>query len=149
MRWKLGISSLVAAVVVAAPLAAQFGHPLKGTWSGDWGPNESNRNRILLEFDWVGCAENNCRIVGTLNPGPDAAPLRNITLTPPDPFPGVVANADKPWTLRFEADVKDEKGNVVRVTVDGKLDNLGAYRRRIHGNWTQGTVKGTFLAIRN
>ena len=28
---------------VAAPAPAQYGHPLKGSWSGDWSPTTTGR----------------------------------------------------------------------------------------------------------
>src|SRR5438552_12843716 len=41
-RWRVGgqASALLIALAVALPAAAQFGHPLKGTWSGDWGTSK-------------------------------------------------------------------------------------------------------------
>ena len=32
---------------------AQFGHPLKGQWSGEWGPKD-NPKRLLLDLHWDG-----------------------------------------------------------------------------------------------
>ena len=46
---------------------AQFGHPLKGQWSGEWGPKDKP-NRLLLDLDWDGK-----EITGVINPGPNAA----------------------------------------------------------------------------
>ena len=40
--------------------------------------------------------------------------------------------------LHFEATVKDESGNPVRVVVDGLMENIGAYKRFIHGTFQQG-----------
>ena len=43
MRVRLfGLVMVLAYVAVAATASAQFGHPLKGTWSGDWGVNADN-----------------------------------------------------------------------------------------------------------
>ena len=36
-------AALVAALVITVPASAQFGHPLKGTWSGDWDTGKENR----------------------------------------------------------------------------------------------------------
>ena len=49
-----GARFLVVSIVVglmAAPALAQFGHPLKGSWSGDWGTDKQNRTRILLDVN--------------------------------------------------------------------------------------------------
>jgi hypothetical protein len=32
------------------------GHPLKGVWLGDWGPNKTTRNSVVIEIDWDGKA---------------------------------------------------------------------------------------------
>jgi hypothetical protein len=135
---------LVVCFALAVPVFAQYGFPLKGSWSGDWGTSVSNRERVLLDFDWVDCPDN-CRVVGTLNPGPDSAPLTNIAVS----FPETVANADDPWIIHFEANTKDASGATVRVIVDGRMDNLGAFKRRITGAWQQGNRKGEFHVIRN
>ena len=135
------ILSLLVCVALAVPLFAQNGFPLKGTWSGDWGPSKSERNRLLLEFDWDGKT-----ISGTLNPGPDAAKIVNARLTPPA---GGIANAGKGWAVHFEADTKNAAGQTVRVVVDGTLENLGAFKKFITGVWIEGNTKGYFEVIRN
>jgi hypothetical protein len=106
-----------------AAASAQFGHPLKGSWSGDWGTSPQARNRVLLDLQWDGKA-----ITGTINPGPDAVPIQRATVNVSD------------WTLRLEA-----PGYVI----EGKLENLGAYARFITGTWTQNGVKGDFKVTRN
>jgi hypothetical protein len=112
--------------------AAQYGHPLKGSWSGDWGVTKESRNRLLLEFNWDGKA-----ITGTINPGPNAVPLRAATLDP------------STWTLHAEAEGKDASGRALRYVIDGRLENLGAYNRVLSGTWTQGAQKGDFRLVRN
>ena len=52
----LRATALMVALTAAIPASAQFGHPLKGTWSGDWGNSNSNRSRLLLELNWDGDA---------------------------------------------------------------------------------------------
>lgn len=110
----------------------QFGHPLKGTWSGDWGAGKDKRTRILLHLEWDGKA-----ITGVINPGPTGVPLQKATLDPSN------------WTVRFEAEGKDSSGTTVRYVIDGTLQNIGAYQRFITGTWSQGSMKGDFKVIRN
>ena len=112
--------------------AAQYGHPLKGSWSGDWGPAKDARNRLLLELNWDGTS-----ITGTINPGPNAVPLQKASLDPSN------------WTVRFEAEARDRSGQMIRYLVEGRLENLGAYNRVMAGSWTQGGVKGDFRVVRN
>ena len=123
---------LIVAVAVALPAAAQFGHPLKGSWSGDWGPSKDNRTRILLDINWDGKA-----LTGVMNPGPNAVPMQKATLDP------------STWGMHFEAERKDGSGQAVRYVIDGKLENIGAYQRFITGTWTEGTRKGDFKVVRN
>jgi hypothetical protein len=119
-------------VTTALTASAQFGHPLKGTWSGEWGPSRDKRVHIVLELNWDGKA-----ITGNINPGPNAAPIQKATLDP-----------DK-WIVHLEADGKDASGKSVRYLVDGKLENIGAYARVLSGTWSEGGTKGDFKVTRN
>jgi len=126
------ILAVTLGLCVGVTVYAQFGHPLKGTWSGDWGPNKDNRSHILLELNWDGKA-----VTGTINPGPDAVPLQKATLDPSN------------WGVHFEADGKDGKGGTVHYVIDGKLENIGSHYRVMSGTWTQGNTKGDFRLTRN
>jgi len=132
---------LLGCVLLVAPAFAQMGHPLKGSWSGDWWLKKGEENRVLLDFDWDGKT-----LKGMLNPGTDNATLQKLTLEPPS---GGVAKAMDPWSLHFEADVKDTSGRMVHHVVDGKLQNIGAYRKFITGTWMAGTQRGEFKVVRN
>ena len=118
--------------LIAAPASAQFGHPLKGSWSGDWGPTKENRTRILVEMNWDGKA-----ISGVINPGQNGVPLQKATLD------------SSTWSVHLEAEGKDATGKAVRYVIDGKLENIGAYQRFITGTWTEGVKKGDFKIVRN
>jgi len=126
------LASVLAALLVAVPALAQFGHPLKGTWSGDWGPTKENRTHVVLELNWDGKA-----ITGNINPGPKAAPITKAELNPDT------------WGVHLEGDGKGASGAVVHYVIDGKLENIGAYQRVISGTWTEGGKKGDFKVIRN
>jgi hypothetical protein len=113
---------------------AQFGHPLDGQWSGQWGPKEKP-NRLLLNLDWDGKT-----ITGVINPGPSAAIVKRVTLDYSD---------SSSWAVKLEAEGKDASGKAVPIVVDGRLENIGAYRRILRGTWTQGNQKGEFVVTRN
>ena len=42
-----------------------------------------------------------------------------------------------------------EVGGDMWCSIDGKLENIGAYQRVISGTWLQGPTKGDFKVIRN
>lgn len=120
------------AVALAAAATAQEGHPLSGTWSGEWTRGPEARSRITLVMNWDGKA-----ITGTINPGPDAADLSRVTV-----------DYDK-WTVRIEAERKDASGKPVRIVAEGTLDDLGSWHRTLTGAWTEGGGKGTFKLMRD
>ena len=119
-------------LLLIIPAFAQEGHPLTGTWHGDWGPTPTHRNDVTLVLDWDGK-----NISGLINPGPDSIKLSNATLDPSN------------WTVHFEADVKDHNGNPVHFVVDGKIQNLTSIRRTIAGTWNHGNVQGDFKITRD
>src|SRR5262247_3863677 len=97
------VLAILIVLVVAPPASAQFGHPLKGTWSGDWGPSKDKQTHVVLEFNWDGKT-----ITGNINPGPRAVPFQKAELDP--------AN----WMVHIEAQAKDGSGAAVRYVIDGK-----------------------------
>ena len=124
--------AFVFALFVALPASAQFGHPLKGTWSGEWGATKDKQTHVVLEFNWDGKA-----ITGNINPGPNAVPFEKAELDPSN------------WMVHIEGRGKDVSGAAVRYVIDGKLENIGAYQRVLSGTWVQGNEKGTFRVVRN
>lgn len=133
MRMKMfRVAIVVAGLCIASAASAQFGHPLKGTWSGDWGPAKDKQTHVVLDLNWDGKA-----ITGRINPGPTEVPLRIATMDPAT------------WTVHLEADARDASGGTVRYVIDGKLENIGVYQRFITGTWSQGAVKGNFKVVRN
>jgi len=125
------VLSVLACIATASTALAQFGHPLKGSWSGDV-VNGAARSHVLLDLDW-----NGKNITGTINPGQNGAALTTARLDPAT------------WTVHFEGDGKDARGAAVHYVIDGKIENLGAAQRFITGTWQQGSQKGTFKLTRN
>jgi hypothetical protein len=130
----LPMLALLMALALPSTLGAQFGHPMKGQWSGEWGP-KNNPNRLLLNLDWDGK-----EITGIINPGPNAATVKSVTFDYTDPTA---------WGVKITAEGKDASGKPVAITVDGKLENLGAYTKLFHGTWNQGGQKADFTVTRN
>jgi hypothetical protein len=111
---------------------AQEGHPLIGTWSGEWGPSPALRSPVLIVLEW-----NNTTLSGVINPGEkDEATINVGTLD------------STKWMLHLEADSKDASGKPVKIVADGKLENIGSHNRTLTGTWTRGTIKGNFKLTR-
>lgn len=118
--------------LAAASVIAQQGHPLTGTWSGDWGPSATQRTQVTFVLNWDGK-----NVTGIMNPGPDSIPLASVYLD--------VTN----WSVRIEADAKDKAGKAIHISADGRLEDLGSYHRTIRGSWHQGSVNGDFRLTRD
>ena len=127
VRTFLGLAFLA----VAASLFAQEGHPLVGTWHGNWGPTATDRSDMTLVMDWDGKV-----ISGIVNPGFDSLQLQNAKLNPKD------------WTVHFEVDRKEAVGTV-HCMADGKIDKLGSDRRTLTGTFVCGATKGDFKLTRD
>ncbi len=123
---------LLACLGAAVAGLAQQGHPLTGTWSGDWGPSLTERHRVTVVMDWDGK-----NVTGLIDPGPDSIPLLSVYLD--------VTN----WDVRIEADGKDAAGKPAHIAAEGRLEDIGSYRRTIRGTWRQGAVSGDFRLTRD
>jgi hypothetical protein len=110
---------------------AQEGHPLKGSWLGEWAGNTVHGDNILLILDWDGKA-----ITGMINPGTDNIPLGRASLDP------------NGWVVKLEAEGKDKDGSAVHYVIDGKIENLELPNRSINGTWSSNKGRGTFTASR-
>jgi hypothetical protein len=126
----------LATILVAIPPAAiaQYGHPLKGSWSGERTTGRQ-QTRLLINLDWDGK-----EVTGIINPGPNAATVKKVNYDTADPTA---------WIVRIEAERKDNSGKVIPVMIEGKLENIGSYRRFITGTWTEGGTKSQFKVTRN
>jgi hypothetical protein len=125
-------AALAVFCLMAVSAFGQEGHPLTGTWHGEWSPASGQHARIVMYMKW-----DSKNVVGSINPGPKSIPLTVATL-----------DAEK-WTVHFEGATKDQAGNPVHISADGKLDNIGSYNRTITGTWMQGGAKGDFKLTRD
>jgi hypothetical protein len=119
---------VLAGLILAAAALAQQGHPLTGTWSGDWGASPTQRTQVTFVLNWDGK-----NVTGIINPGPDSIPISSV-------FVDVTK-----WTVRIEADTKDK----VHISAEGRLEDIGSYHRTIKGAWHQGPVNGDFRLTRD
>lgn len=126
--------ALAVMLTVAALPTAQEGHPLAGTWYGEYEVSKQKRDLTVI-MTWDGK-----QTTGTMNPGATATPITSAALdiTPGKPAPdGRDSTEGIPPTFK----VRFESGG---MTFEGTLQNPVAGNRRIVGTWTRGAERGTF-----
>jgi hypothetical protein len=100
---------------------AQEGHPIKGSWIGEWEGNTLG-DSLLMVMNWDGKA-----ITGIINPGTDNLEIKSASLNPED------------WSVHIEAG--DYK-------LDGKFARLELPNRSISGTWSGAGKNGSFEIVR-
>ncbi len=113
------------------PAPVQEGHPLSGTWGGEWRPDGGERTRVTLVMTWDGKT-----IAGLVNPGPNAIPLTAVVVDWGD------------WTVRLEGQRTDPGGKTLTMAAEGRLEDIGSYQRKIVGTWTQDGSSGELVLTR-
>lgn len=126
MRARL-ISAAVILCALALPGLAQEGHPLKGSWIGEWAGNEVHDEFVVVILDWDGR-----EITGMINPGTDNIEITAAELNPED------------WTVRIVADTEDASGRAVNYVITGTIEDLELPNRYIKGTWQNGSGRGDF-----
>ena len=137
MRGRFRALCVLACFALTAVVSAQEGHPLVGSWHGNWGLNAKERHDLTLIVDYTA---DGAGITGLINPGFDHATLQNFVVDIPKPTD---------WNVKFEVELKDKAGKVTRYLAEGKLDKIGSDRRTLIGSWTAGTMKGDFTLTRD
>jgi hypothetical protein len=117
----------VLAWALSAPLSAQEGFPLDGTWRGEWQSAGGNRTHVVMVMSWDGE-----RIDGMISPGPRSIPFQRAELEP------------STWTVRIEA--LDHDGQA--IAIEGTLEDIGSYNRSITGSWKVGDEIAAFRITR-
>ena len=122
----------LALLVLAIPVVAQEGHPVKGSWLGSFGgPGTEHLTDVIVILDWDGQ-----NITGIINPGTDNIDIDNATLNPDG------------WVLRFEATDESSSGEELNYVVEGTLENLAFHNRSISGTWSHQEGNGPFELTR-
>ena len=138
---RAALSSIVVLALGIAP-AAQEGHPLAGTWYGDYGTGRQKTD-LTIVMKWDGRA-----ISGTINPGrcrpARMAAMMDITPASPRRRAGLHNRhpAQVPRALRGRP-ARRRRGKS-RIVFEGDIQNPVAGNRRIEGTWPRGAEKGTF-----
>ena len=134
LRARLCLVVAAAAVLIAGGATAQEGHPLAGTWYGDYTAGQQTTD-ITVIMKWDGKS-----LTGMINPGPNSKPLTSVVM---DITPGKAAGQGQESTagvppvfkVRFEVD---------GMTFEGTIKNPVAGNRELIGTWKRGTQTGPF-----
>ncbi len=120
-------SAVLAGVFAAACAFAQEGFPLDGTWRGEWIGEGGRLEPVVIVMRWDGEQVN-----GTINPGRNAFQFSSGVLDPTD------------WSVHIEATAGDSR----QIRIEGKLRDIGSYRRFIEGAWIVDGVVHGFKVVR-
>jgi hypothetical protein len=124
---------LVLAVLHQSALA-QHGHPLVGTWSGEWKAADGQIGRVLLVLKF----DADQVISGNIIEGTVRAPITEGTLDPDT------------WTVTLKAEQKDKSGATVPIQIQGVIENLGSITERaIVGTWQKGNTRSDLRVVIN
>lgn len=96
-------------ILMSGTAMAQEGHPLKGSWIGEWTGNETHGDFVLLVLDWDGK-----NITGVINPGTDNMVIEKAELDPTD------------WSVTIQAGGYE---------LEGTINALELPSRSIVGTW--------------
>jgi hypothetical protein len=121
------LAGVLVALALTVPGQAQEGHPLRGSWIGEWSGNQTHDEFVLIVLDWNGRA-----ITGMINPGTDNIEITDAALNPED------------WSVRIEADTEDSSGRAVDYVIEGNIHDLELPNRYITGTWQNGSGRGDF-----
>ena len=134
LRTCLYVVVVTAAVLTAVSVLAQEGHPLAGTWYGDYTTGKQATDLTVI-MKWDGKS-----VTGLINPGPNSKPLTSVVM---DITPGKAAGQGQESTagvppvfkVRFEVD---------GMTFEGTIKNPVAGNRQLTGTWKRANQSGTF-----
>ena len=95
---------------------------ISGTWTGEWGPNAFERNRVVAELKYDGKV-----VTGTFNPGLNPARISKGTFN------------EKTGVIHLEAEGRGRGDARLHYVIDGKLD-----KGKITGTWKYENGNGDF-----
>jgi hypothetical protein len=121
-RLILGLTFIMGLGVMSATATAQEGHPLKGSWIGEWSGNSAHGDFVLLVMDW-----NGEEVTGMINPGTDNMEIESVDLDPSD------------WSVEIKAG---------GYTIDAVIENLELPSRSLSGTWRSSNGSGDFDIVR-
>jgi len=148
MKFARFLFAFALVVAAAISVAAQEGHPLTGTWYGDFGMTAGQRNDVTVILKWDGT-----NVTGMVNPGPNVVPIKTARMDVKLGTPaqrgerggqGGTPATPSQFFVHFELDAKNKAGGMDHFVFDGKIENPVAGNRSMVGTWTCGSTKGDF-----
>jgi hypothetical protein len=127
---KLRKTLLFSLLTLSSLALGQEGHPLKGSWIGEWKGNKSHDEFVLLVLDWDGK-----NVTGIINPGTDNIEIDKVELDPSD------------WSVTIEADTEVD-GKPLNYVITGNIQQLELPTRSINGTWKSESGTGDFQISR-
>ena len=127
---KLRKTLLFSLLTLSSLALGQEGHPLKGSWIGEWSGNESHDEFVLIVMDWDGK-----NVTGIINPGTDNIEIDKVELDPAD------------WSVTIEADTEVD-GKTLNYVITGNIQQLELPTRSINGTWKSESGTGDFQISR-
>ena len=127
---KLRNTFLISLLTRSAFAGAQEGHPLKGSWIGEWSGNKSHDEFVLMVLDWDGK-----NITGIINPGTDNIAIDKVELDPSD------------WSVSIMADAEIDN-KPLHYEINGTINQLELPTRSISGTWKSESGSGDFQISR-
>ncbi|HEY0961060.1 MAG TPA: hypothetical protein VGE69_01760 [Pseudomonadales bacterium] len=116
---KVLCTALAAGLI--STVTAQEGHPIKGSWIGEWQGNDLGSS-LLMVMNWDGK-----NITGIINPGTDNLQIESAELDAND------------WSITIKAG---------EYTLEGTFARLELPNRSISGTWSGGGDNGAFEIVR-
>lgn len=122
MRLYVSKLALISALALGSAASAQEGHPVKGSWIGEWKGNQQLGEFVLVIMDWDGE-----KITGVINPGTDNINIEEASLNPDD------------WTVNIQGGGYE---------IEGTIQSLELPSRSIVGTWRSDNGNGDFEIVR-
>jgi hypothetical protein len=125
----LSVICLLACLAIAAPMLARqsaTADVVTGSWVGDWGPNERDRNQVTVDLKFDPATK---AVTGTVK----TANRADVALSK--------ASYDAATQIvKMEAEARNPRsGQNVKYVIEGKLAGTG-----MTGSWSHDAVKGDF-----
>jgi len=120
VRRRMMTACLMLCLVTSSVLAADM---ISGKWTGDWGPNDIERNHVVADLKYDGKT-----VTGTIDPGTTPVTISKGTFN------------EKTGDIHLQAEGKGRGTVTNHYSIDGKLE-----KNKIKGTWKYENGSGDFV----